>query len=408
MVLSVAIEDRGFSDPLLSLRGIAASAVLIFHAMLAFQVNGTEVDVFTHGFPDGPDAAVLATRWIVFLTNGHAAVTFFFVHSGFVLALSLARAPWSEANPVRRAGFVVGFYLRRLFRLWPLVAASCVAIFLFEKTLYQPNIDPTFSQWYRKFFSVDADLNNLLGNIFLQKNNINPFLWSLTLEFYGSALMPLFFFCASTKLRSYALIVIFYAITVSVPSQELFIIGGWRFSVLTAEFLFCMAAGSILAFSLTDLAKVQDNRLWNRTAFAAIGVLITARWLLPVIGLAIIAETLASAAIIYTVYMIDDGAMQRFCRRPVIAFYGKISFSLYVNSLPAIYLSGYLIRNLMPESQMAHGFRLNLICVVLSFVINTPLSYLTYRLIERPFMAMGSKVSALFREPSSRLMELPA
>lgn len=89
------IDYRGFNDALLSLRGIAACAVLvIFHGILVFRVEGLSHARYDYTFLSFASDAGIAAQfetWIVLVTNGHAAVTFFFVHSGFVLALSMSR-----------------------------------------------------------------------------------------------------------------------------------------------------------------------------------------------------------------------------------------------------------------------------------------------------------------------------
>jgi peptidoglycan/LPS O-acetylase OafA/YrhL len=82
------IDDRGFSSALLSLRGLAALFVTLFHSMLVFRVAGLDPNYNAVSISADSPLDFIANSLIIYLTNGHAAVTFFFVHSGFVLSLS--------------------------------------------------------------------------------------------------------------------------------------------------------------------------------------------------------------------------------------------------------------------------------------------------------------------------------
>ena len=62
------------------------------------------------GLPTNPTWEGFINKLVDFISNGNAAVTFFFVHSGFVLSLSLERSGWGK-------GALTNFYaLTRLHR----------------------------------------------------------------------------------------------------------------------------------------------------------------------------------------------------------------------------------------------------------------------------------------------------
>src|SRR5689334_13689767 len=108
-----------------SLRGIAALMVAATHTlMVPFSTSAAQAKV----------ASVLAV-----LCNGRAAVTLFFVLSGFVLGLAIRRA---------EAGFAVEFLryaIRRIFRIWP--AFLCVTLLALLWRAFGSAELPGISRW---------------------------------------------------------------------------------------------------------------------------------------------------------------------------------------------------------------------------------------------------------------------
>ena len=112
-----ALDARRHIDELQSLRGIAALIVAISHTSSIYAL---------------PSAARIA---IDAVCNAHAWLIVFFVLSGYVLTGSLQRRGLSWKS-------VEGFYIGRLFRLFPAlwVASAIAALFLF---LFPPVVDPS-------------------------------------------------------------------------------------------------------------------------------------------------------------------------------------------------------------------------------------------------------------------------
>src|SRR5690349_19460397 len=105
------------------LRGIAALAVVVYHAVLVFDVTAVPRVLLTPlyaipGWYDRGAAIVLAAF------NGYAAVLLFFVISGAVLAASLQRAP------VLGLGAAAGFCARRVLRIYPMLLLALVGFVL--------------------------------------------------------------------------------------------------------------------------------------------------------------------------------------------------------------------------------------------------------------------------------------
>ncbi|ENN84234.1 hypothetical protein RHSP_76892 [Rhizobium freirei PRF 81] len=392
-----SIEYRGFNDALLSLRGIAACAVLMFHGMLVFKVDGLSFGPYDHTFLwFASDAGIAAQleKWTVMLANGHAAVTFFLVHSGFVLALSMSRMTWGSSLP-DGATALIAYAAKRIFRLWPMIIVSCVLAFAYQFAGHKV-ASPTHSTWYSAFFTSLTDFSDLLHNIALQRFNLVPFLWSLLVETYGSILMPLFYFLGRRTFTTYLLLVAFYLLSWAVPSDAYVIVNGWTFSALSTVFVFCFVIGTITAFIRQDLPQRPSWISQNALILISFIFLVLARWALPTIGGAVVIEALASAVIVYSVYYHAEGPLQWFCNLRIVKFFGLISFSLYVNSLLCIHISGQILTRLVPEAFIeANGLGMNMIAVALAAALVTVLSYLTFHFIEAPFMRAGKQISGL-------------
>ncbi len=103
--------------PLEGLRGIAAAVVVFYHLVLGFTAKGVGVVPHGHGVLD------LALQFILGMLNGGAAVSVFFVLSGFILSLPFAKD--------RRISRVLVAMLKR----WPRLAALTVIACLFAWAL---------------------------------------------------------------------------------------------------------------------------------------------------------------------------------------------------------------------------------------------------------------------------------
>lgn len=98
--------------PLEGLRGIAAAIVVLYHLVLGFTAQGVNL------VPHGHGALDLLTQFGLGLLNGGAAVSVFFVLSGFILSLPFSRD--------RRFARVLVATLKRWPRLALVTALSCL------------------------------------------------------------------------------------------------------------------------------------------------------------------------------------------------------------------------------------------------------------------------------------------
>jgi peptidoglycan/LPS O-acetylase OafA/YrhL len=165
--------DRGKLIELEALRGVAAMMVLLHHFLLvvAPRLHGRQ-------FPDDPIALVRTPLYA--LVNGTAAVSIFFVLSGFVLTFRvLEQRDWSR--------LLVGVF-KRWPRLIPLVATVNVlsAIFL-TLGLYQDRTWFGADAFRQDTFVIASALAEGAFWTFLNGSaNFNSSLWTMHYELFGN------------------------------------------------------------------------------------------------------------------------------------------------------------------------------------------------------------------------------
>lgn len=155
------IDARHTSMPNLDLlRSIAVLLVVVEHTLLAMRLH----------WIGSWDIA-----WL-----GVVGVFFFFVHTSLVLMWSMERKP-----------HILDFYVRRVFRIYPLAVATLLATVLF----HLPSMQNIAGDTYFKY----ENFRNLVANLLLIQNlgwggNLLGVMWSLPLEVDMYFLLPFLFF----------------------------------------------------------------------------------------------------------------------------------------------------------------------------------------------------------------------
>jgi len=202
--------------------------------MPVFKVDGLSLGPYDHtfvSFASDSDLAAQVEKFVILPANGHAAVTFFLVHSGFVLTISMSRTKWGSGSS-DMAATLCAYASKRVFRLWPMIIVSCLLAFTYQMAGHKV-ASPLHSTWYAGFFSTPTDVSDLLHNVASQRFNLVPFLWSLLVETYGSILMPLFYFLGRRNITTYLLIIAFYLASWAIPYGAYVLINGWTLSALS-------------------------------------------------------------------------------------------------------------------------------------------------------------------------------
>jgi len=340
-----------------SLRGVAAVAVALDHSLFSF--------------PDVPCAGFLSS-----LLAG-APVDFFFLLSGFVLGRSLDKS--RGLTPVE----ISGFYLRRVFRLYPALLAALIFSALAAKFYIIPAEWSPASAFLRRVMTEAhydiATIHDYVNSLTLKNIKLDPPLWTIRVEFLCSFLLP--FLVLLTK-RIHRL---------TVP----LLLGLALFKILGRG-----DPTNLLAFYLGALIH------YAAPALAALSVRQT-KWLLY-LGVVVllfgmsttlnpVSENLLLAGLLAVLVPCHWPGLKKFLVSRPLLFLGRISYSFYLLHLPVLLLTWTLLGRFSP-GLLCYSPRIVpvLALFLISLAITFPLAHFCQRFVEVPFNNLGHRVVVPF------------
>jgi peptidoglycan/LPS O-acetylase OafA/YrhL len=347
------LNHRYFPE-LESIRGLAALMVLFEHYVSFGRVGGP----------------VFASLLVMITHLATLAVLTFFVLSGFVLTHALV-----EDSPRHNvARLVMRFWIRRVFRIWPLAIIVILAAFLFFGGVDRYVI--SLSRWAKY---SDFSWNTLIGNLLFMNSSLNTPGWTLKYEIAGYALLPFTFLSVVLKGagRYIALCILvagYFLVPYTWPSWPL------------------LSAGFVTGFS-----AYYGYRMIRVKGLSRAGTLILAcAGVAPVSVWAAMPENqflypLASIGISCLLVLIlllprqTEFLRSRWARR-----LGQISFSIYLVHYPIMWAFAAAVTG-------GHVTTDNLWTWLFIGCVTIPTTFLvafsTYRFIEAPARAFGARVS---------------
>jgi peptidoglycan/LPS O-acetylase OafA/YrhL len=328
-----------------ALRGLAALAVVVFHAVPA---SGAALELLTEGY----------LRW------GEWGVVTFFLSSGFMIPASL-----------ERLGSLGRFWTRRVLRMMPLYwltiacALACYAVGLVTPATNYPLSNPLDTLRSQPARTILSNLAMVQGWVGVQ--HLIGVYWTLTLELLFYLLVSLIFVC---RLNRYAVI---FALSFLVMGRLVDVLapgGGENVSLIGV--MFC---GTVLAQSL-------DGRIARQTAlgvaflalvlFAPPSTLADWSGHLPHLS----ARITAFAAFGLAVHWRNRSVPHR------LTWLGQVSYSLYLVHPLVIWV--------VPHTPVP-------ILTLVAWTMTTiALSAVTYRSVEAPAIALGRRLTV--RRPQPR------
>jgi|GEM_PF-2449439 len=348
--------------PLESVRGMAAVVVVLFHFVLGFAPQR-----------HGQDAAIaivggnLKETPLFFLINGHAAVTFFFVLSGFILSYKYFM---NKSNDGLAQSAV-----KRWPRLIILPLISTILSVLFIKLDLYTYLDVskiTNSNWMASFAKARGDyLNSNFLDAFMQGSfytffrgdeNLNTSLWTMQYEFIGSllvfALIPLF-----NLQKKVAVIFLFF----------IFMILSYYINIFMCSF----TIGVCLSYFYSQAPKFSNYKIMIPfNLIGAIFVVLTYGYLEPGTGfysfmndfnqnyatsVRVLLHSLASVILIHLILNVNF--LYNSLDNKLGYLLGKCSFALYVIHVPILFtFSTYIF--------------LKLDSVFITFILTMPVLFL--------------------------------
>ena len=391
---------RGRLHQLDSLRGLAALSVMLSHVFLVFpQVWDTrspeQASMFIKLFMFSPLRVVWA---------GHEAVIFFFILSGFVLALLFFGN--SEPQPYRL------YLTKRILRIYPpYLAAALLAIGLRE-LIFIGSV-PHVSGWFNQSWQSSATVGTIMDHILMvgSFNNcaFNPVLWSLVHEMRISIVFPLIIwvlvrheklslilpvaftsvYWLSITLKFRGVIAFEHDYFATLHYTGFFIVGAWlskhRLCLISAAtrihkwgkwLILCGAIGAYSnAFWLphygtpqTGLLALLLQKSWFQEWITALGVIV-------IIVLSLSSKALSSALAF----------------KP-LQFLGSISYSLYLFHALVLKVLVTLLSPIMPLPLL---LSISIVCALL-------VSTLSWRYIEIPCIELSKFVTKRWLQKTTR------
>ncbi|MGN6723776.1 MAG: acyltransferase family protein [Marmoricola sp.] len=361
------------------LRGIAALVVVVHHAL--FTSAAFSGVYFGRRAPVDGFAYALTYSPLHLLWDGKAAVTVFFVLSGFVLALPFDGSP--------RPSWI-GYYPRRLVRMFlPIWAAVLVALAL---ATIVPRRDDFGSLWMN-LHADQVSLGGALHDLAVVRGatNLDTPLWSMQWEVYFSALLPLFVVLGLSWFRRAWLLKAAFACVAGGFGSLLVLTNHLGTADLALKYLPIFAVGVCLASARDRIAAVlgRIGRVPAILMAVCALLMINAEWTSQSVGTNDGALLLASmvsvvGAALLVALFVGSPVIGRLGTTRGARWLGLISFSLYLIHEPIV----VSIKNLLPGLD-AVGV------LVLSVAFSLPAAWVFFRVVEAPAHRVARRIGGL-------------
>lgn len=367
------------------LRGVAALVVVFHHSLLTIPSIAE--------YPGVPKIGSLVW-WLEvsplkLFSAGAEAVLVFFVLSGFVLVLPVAR---------RRNYDWVAYYFRRGIRLYlPVVASIALAgvVIVLTQRVALGNGSAWVSAWSIPAPDWGIFVSSL--DIFAPGNLVNNPLWTLRWEIIFSLALPLFAFGAILARRWWL---------AAITAVLLVVFIGVLKNVALFQYLPVFFAGSVLAVNAERLSlwseRIRGLR-WVSPAWFALLLggfaLLIAGWMFAFLGtVPYLPQILSALSFVGAVVIVAVAFLWRpFASVLTLAparWLGRVSFSLYLVHVPIIIAAANLF-----------GAEHRLIAILVAIPVSLIVAELFARLVEAPAHRLSQRVG---RSVSAKIADLQA
>lgn len=367
---------KGRNQSIDALRGVAALLVMILHITGIFLLS-----------PQIRSKGVFLNDFFEYIDIGRIGITIFFLISGFVICKSIRS---TEKNAVWR------FFIKRVFRLYPLFWFSMITGLIFI--------------WYLNDRSIDLPLivaNATMLPAFFNEPFIIGLYWTLETELIFYLLVAIFFVAGLLKNP-----VFLFLFTVILYSLFFLIVVWFGFDLPLPHWKATPYHLGLMIFGILYRYESDGDKLSGKFmgyAFSGRTILLLQFILVTLVPLAVLIQFLTSGIWNETsdaiAYLIAIGLFltgTRLWKRPseMMIFLGTISYSIYLMH-PVVM---HIVLNTVQTNPFLDGAHV-IIYVLASSILTIIVSYLTYTFLENPINRYGHKLAYLFRKPLDKLNE---
>lgn len=349
------------------IRAIAALGVLISHTNMALKKFSIKEFSF-FGFRDGNQSS-----WNL----GEQGVTMFFVLSGFLITFLLIK----EKRKTQKID-IPKFYIRRIFRIWPLYFFYFFVLLL---TLYLLNAFIPSLFITSLYLFLLANIPFLIGKTITAAYH----LWSIAVEEQFYLFWPFLFKFNEIKLKKILLIVIPIFVIIRIVLWWIY-----PFQTLTVLFTInrfdCMMFGGLLAISVLNKDKIYDIVKLKAVRISAWIILVISVLNLEILNSIIQMQLITIATGIIICEQISTNRPIISLENKIFNFLGKYSFGIYVyHPLVILLFVNWNIFDLASNDEITKA-----IIIMLSVIITTIIvAYFSYEFFEKRFIRLKSKYS---------------
>lgn len=370
-----------------SVRGLAALAVVFSHAL---------------GVLPFPPRALLLLR-LPFLSagvDGKAAVTMFFVLSGFVLSRPYLK---SSTPAAPRRMYLAPFYVKRITRIFLpfLCALSLSAV---AKVWWSRNFAtiPPLTDWFLQFWSQPLTAQGFLKQCLFLVHDASQQLmvqdWSLGVELKASALLPFFLFALRRGQRWLLAIAFLLLFWKTGPLYISFIFGILLAARLEALVSWVGKRNLQWVVLCAGLAGYHLRLILGMTAFRLPGGMVEKfDWL---------GTSFACALILLGTF--SSRRVQKVLNHAVFAFLGRISYGVYLLQLITILcVIPWLVRLLNHWGVQRAAVLVPLIMAAAA-LITIAAATVFYKAVEEPCIRLGHRFASAYARYKAELKPQPA
>ncbi len=302
---------------------------------------------------------------------GFIAVDGFFVLSGMMVG-RLVLEKGAAAN------FMSVFYLRRVFRTFPIYFV-CLAVALAGEVAVGLPGNANVPAW-----SYFAFINNIFSGVTgdVGRPWLSPY-WTMAVEeqFYLVAPALLIFTPRRARLPALGAIVAF-----AVICRAIFL---WNGAPGTASTLLLVSRADCLAIGLAAAVLLGGSVDWSRRLWVSVAALLAALGLGAVFGataMVLIGHTLICLALAIYLMAVAQGAPERTSLDIALFRYcGDTSYAIYLTHMPVLWLVHAGLRASAPTLATLPGLLTTLLCIPVTFAV----SHLLTRCVEAPITRIG-------------------